>query len=46
VSHPQVPLNLNDPGMLYFVKLPQKSRRFEIHQCKGRHRIPNWKLER
>jgi len=42
----KVHLNLNDPGMLYFVKMPFRSRRFKIHQCKGRHRIPSWKLSR
>lgn len=45
-AEPKVCLDLNDPGMLYFVKMPFKSRRFQIHQCKGRHRIPTWKLER
>ena len=45
-SKPTVSLDQNDPAMLYFVKMPIKSRRFKIHQNKGRQRIPTWKLQR
>lgn len=41
-------IDLNDPAMLYEAGVMRPQRLYEviIQQNKGRHRIPNWKLER
>lgn len=43
-----LPLDLNDPAMLFDAGILRPQRAFEVilQQNKGRHRIPNWKLER